>query len=69
MDSYAKAFHFKAAEQKTSQIWRNTHLSHIAHIPAVQTPQRLSDTSVYICANIHANTCTRTMYITVKLKA
>lgn len=42
MDSYAKAFHFRAEEQKSSQIWRNTHLSHIAHIPAAQTPQRLS---------------------------
>lgn len=41
MGSYTKAFHLKAEEQKTSQIWRNTHLSHTACIPAAQTPQHL----------------------------
>lgn len=69
MDCYAKAFHFEAAEQKTSQIWRNIHFSHIAHIPAVQTPWLLSLRHICLYVQTSMQTHTRTMYITVKLKA
>lgn len=66
-ESYAKAFHFKVAEQKISQIWRNTHPSHITRIrKAVKSNAlqqykphltSLSDTSVYMrthpCKHTH----------------
>lgn len=60
-EDYAKACNSKVVEQKTSQIWRNTHPSHITrthkamksnawqqHKPHLVS---LSDTSVYMCTH------------------